>query len=112
MGGRGRGGYPRGPIMPGPGSAGAVLGTSHTEPPDPGLKDLAEATGGGYFEMNEKEDLVSIFTRIAEELHRQYWLGFKPAKLDGNSHKIEVKVQRSGAKVRARKSYVAERVRS
>jgi VWFA-related protein len=104
------GGYPppRYPMPPGPGG-GAVLTAKRVEPPDPGLKDLAEATGGGYFEMDPKNDLVSIFTRIAEELHRQYWIGFAPSKLDGNSHKIEVKSTRPGVKVRARKSYVASK---
>jgi Ca-activated chloride channel family protein len=104
------GGYPppRYPMPPGPGG-GAVLSAKRVEPPDPGLKDLADSTGGGYFEMDVKNDLVSIFTRIAEELHRQYWIGFAPSKLDGNSHKIEVKSSRPGLKIRARRSYVASK---
>jgi VWFA-related protein len=112
-GAQGRGSpVPRFPMPPGPGSGGAVLGTSKSQPPDPGLKTLAEATGGGYFQMGNKDDLVATFTRIAEELHRQYWIGFAPAKLDGNTHKIEVKSSRSGLSIQARKSYVASKVRS
>ena len=75
--------------------------------PDGGLKKLAEATGGGYFELEWTSNLTATFTRVAEELHRQYWLGFAPAKLDGKVHKLEVKVKRGGVTVRARPNYVA-----
>src|SRR5262245_18267852 len=46
--------------------------TKSYEPPDPALKDLAEVSGGGYFELKEKDNLRSTFTRVAEELHHQY----------------------------------------
>jgi VWFA-related protein len=75
--------------------------------PDGGLKKLAEATGGGYFELEWTSNLTSTFARVAEELHRQYWLGFAPASLDGKVHKLEVKVKRGGTTVRARPSYIA-----
>ena len=75
--------------------------------PDPGLPTIAGETGGGYFELRTSDDLASTFTRVAEELHRQYALGFEPAKLDGKMHKVEVKVKKPGLKVRARKHYVA-----
>lgn len=75
--------------------------------PDGGLKKLAEATGGGYFELEWTSNLTTTFARVADELHRQYWLGFAPTQLDGKIHKLEVKVKRGGATVRARPSYVA-----
>lgn len=75
--------------------------------PDPGLAAIAADTGGGYFELKRADDLESTFTRVAEELHRQYALGFEPAKLDGKRHKLEVKIKKPGMKARARKSYVA-----
>lgn len=75
--------------------------------PDRGLKTLAESTGGGYFELEWTNNLEATFTRVAEELHRQYWLGFAPTKLDGKVHKLEVKVKRGGTTVRARPSYIA-----
>jgi len=81
--------------------------TKVIQPPDPALKDLAEVSGGGYFELKEKDDLRETFRRVAEELHRQYWMGFTPARLDGKEHEIEVKVKRRGLDVRARKHYVA-----
>ena len=77
--------------------------------PDPGLPTIAGETGGGYFELRSSDDLSSTFTRVAEELHRQYALGFEPDKLDGKTHKLEVKVKKPGLKVRARKHYVASK---
>ena len=73
----------------------------------PGLPAIAEETGGGYFELTRAEDLASTFARVADELHRQYLIGFEPAKLDDKMHKIEVKVKKPGMKVRARKEYFA-----
>jgi VWFA-related protein len=75
--------------------------------PDEGLAKIAAETGGGYFELTQAEDLRSAFSRVADELHRQYALGFEPTKLDGKSHKLEVRLKRPGLKARARKSYVA-----
>ena len=49
------------------------------EGPDPGLKDLSGATGGGYFELTSTADLAATFRQIANELHHQYALGFTPA---------------------------------
>jgi VWFA-related protein len=94
----GRGGF-------GGGFGGGIL----TQRPDPGLALLAAETGGGYFELTRAEDLASTFARVADELHRQYVLGFAPSKLDNKTHKLDVKINQPGAKARARKSYVAER---
>ena len=52
---------------------------------------------------------MSTFGRVADELHRQYALGFEPTKLDDKTHKLEVKIKQPGSKARARKSYVAAR---
>ena len=75
--------------------------------PDRRLKGLAEETGGGFFELTKKDDLGPTFTRVAQELHSQYILGFSPATLDGKVHKLEIKVKRPGLTARGRKSYVA-----
>jgi Ca-activated chloride channel family protein len=76
--------------------------------PDPGLRRLAEQTGGGYFELGWDQDLGATFARVADELHRQYWLAFPPVKLDGEVHRLEVKVKRADLTARGRTSYVAE----
>jgi len=78
-----------------------------TQRPDPGLPRIAEETGGGYFELTRADDLSSTFARVADELHRQYALGFEPSKLDGKTHDLEVRVKTRGMKARARKSYAA-----
>jgi len=75
--------------------------------PDRGLKKLAEDTGGGYFELKRTADLNETFTRVAQELHSQYVLGFSPETLDGKIHKLDVRVKKAGMTTRARKTYVA-----
>jgi Ca-activated chloride channel family protein len=88
---------------------GSIYRGPTTQRPDPGLEKIAKETGGGYFELDKTEGLAGTFARVADELHRQYALGFEPTKLDGKAHKLEVKVKRSGMKVRARRSYIATR---
>jgi len=75
--------------------------------PDPGLSRIAEDTGGGYFELNRSENLASTFATVADELHRQYALGFEPLRLDDRMHKLDIRVNRHGLNVRARKEYFA-----
>jgi Ca-activated chloride channel family protein len=74
--------------------------------PDRGLRKLSDETGGGYFELKNSDDLGPTFTRVAQELHSQYVLGFAPAT-DGKLHKLEVRLKKLGMTARARKSYLA-----
>ena len=83
--------------------------TGRRDGPDPGLSMLAAETGGGYFELTRAEDLASTFARVADELHRQYALGFEPALLDDQVHQLEVRIRGAGLRVRARRSYLASR---
>ena len=71
--------------------------------PDGALRKMAEETGGGYFELKNTDDLGPTFTRVAQELHSQYLLGFEP-QTDGKVHKIEVRVKRPGLTARGRRS--------
>jgi Ca-activated chloride channel family protein len=75
--------------------------------PDRGLRKLAEDTGGGFFLLKKTTELATTFTRVAQELHSQYVLGFSPETLDGKVHKLEVRVKKAGMNARARKTYVA-----
>jgi len=75
--------------------------------PDPGLRTLADEGGGAYVELRPTDDLAAAFARVADELHRQYLLGFVPTALDGKTHVIEVRVHRPDLTARARRSYVA-----
>ena len=89
------------------GGGGLSAGALTSQRPDPGLAIIAEDTGGGYFEMNRAENLESTFAGVADELHRQYALGFEPPKLDDRMHKLEVKIGKPGMKARVRKEYFA-----
>ena len=75
--------------------------------PDRGLRRLSDETGGGFFLLKKTDELTSTFTRVAQELHSQYLIGFSPQTLDGKVHKVEVRLKKSGMTARARKSYVA-----
>ena len=75
--------------------------------PDGRLKTFAEETGGGYFELKDSDELGPTFTRVAQELHSQYVIGFAPAIRDGELHELELLIQRPGMTARARRSYMA-----
>jgi len=75
--------------------------------PDPGLRRLAEETGGGYFELTRKDELGPTFTRVSEELHSQYLMGFTPTVLDGKVHRLDVRLKQPNVRARARRSYLA-----
>jgi Ca-activated chloride channel family protein len=99
--GGGRGGY-----------GGGSGGRPQSDHPDEGLPKIAAATGGGYFELTSTVDLAATFTRVADELHHQYAIGFTPAKLDGKMHTLTLHVGQSGLTARARRSYLATTPRS
>ena len=71
------------------------------------VQSLADDSGGGHFVVRSEDDLGATFARVVEELHHQYVLGFASDLVDGRPHKIDVKISRDGAKVRARKTFVA-----
>ena len=79
--------------------------------PDRGLRKLADETGGGYFELRKSDELGPTFTRVAQELHALYTIGFTPPVMDNKEHKLEVRVKPAGMVARARKSYVASEER-
>ena len=61
--------------------------------------------------MKKSSDLGPTFTRVAQELHSQYVLGFEARQLDGKVHKLTVKMKQPGMTARARQSYVADPAR-
>jgi VWFA-related protein len=76
---------------------------------DKGLPRIAAMTGGGYYELRSPSNLGTAFKRIADELHKQYALAFTPQKLDGKTHRIEVRIKRPDLVARARRTYVARK---
>ena len=75
--------------------------------PDAGLRKVADETGGGYFELKKSSELAPTFTKVAQELHSQYVIGFAPTQLDNKVHKLAVKLKQPGMTARARRSYLA-----
>src|SRR3954465_13175624 len=75
--------------------------------PDGGLRKIADETGGGYFELTKTSELAPTFTKVAQELHSQYVIGFTPTLLDNKVHKLMVKMKQPGMSAQARRSYLA-----
>jgi Ca-activated chloride channel family protein len=72
------------------------------------LQQLAEKTGGRYFKGGDMKAIGQSFVEVAEELRRQYVLGYHPTQQSG-LRKIRVKVNRAHVAVRARSSYTYAR---
>ncbi len=72
------------------------------------LHNLAEKTGARLYRANDRQQLTQAFSQIAEELRRQYSLGYYPktsALSAGERRQIKVRVRRPDLVVRARDSY-------
>ena len=73
------------------------------------LNALADRTGGRLYQANDTRQLAGAFSRIAEELRRQYTLGYYPKSAniaDGEERQIRVRVRQPNLAVKARNSYV------
>lgn len=73
------------------------------------LRALADLTGGRVYEARKDLSyLLAAFTHIAEELRRQYSLGYYPKQTAraGERRRIKVGVNRPELAVRARDSYI------
>ncbi|HQU93557.1 MAG TPA: hypothetical protein PLK77_14725, partial [Pyrinomonadaceae bacterium] len=72
------------------------------------LEELALKSGGRKFEADSTMSLDTAFAGIAEELRRQYSIGYYPDTTGqkGERRQIKVRVMRPGLVVRAKNSYV------
>ncbi len=72
-------------------------------------RKLAEETGGRAIFVRDEKRLDEAFEQISEELRNQYTLGYYSAnsRRDSKFRKLQVKVNRGGTKVLARKGYYA-----
>ena len=72
------------------------------------LHELADKTGARVHRADNVRDLTQAFFNIAEELRRQYSLGYYPktAAQPGQRKQIKVRVMRPNLVVRARDSYI------
>lgn len=72
------------------------------------LRQITDDTGGYTEVVKDTAELGPATARIADELNKQYTLGYTPAhKADNQFHGIRVRVKRAGYRVRARRGYVA-----
>lgn len=72
------------------------------------LEDLALYSGGRSYEANTTANLDAAFAGIAEELRRQYSIGYYPDATGqkGERRQIKVRVSRPDVVVRAKNSYI------
>jgi Ca-activated chloride channel homolog len=72
------------------------------------LRQITDDSGGRTEIVREARDLDPVTASIADELSRQYYLGYvSPAPRDGHWHTIRVETRDSTLRVRARRGYVA-----
>jgi Ca-activated chloride channel family protein len=72
------------------------------------LREITDDSGGRTEVVQSSADLVDATSRIADELNKQYLLGYTSSHgADGQYHSIRVRVQGTEYKVRARNGYVA-----
>ncbi len=106
IGGGGNRRWPRG----GGGGGGGGGNTTREEYARAGeyLRQMATLTGGRHHDAEDLDRVEYAFTNIAEELRRQYSLGYYPARQSNASERrqIKVRVRRPNLVVRARDSYV------
>jgi Ca-activated chloride channel family protein len=120
----GRGSPPRNPPIPGvPPGTGAPRPPSLPVPDEPrsaptmtgsesvnasALHGIADDSGGRTEIIRDARDLNPATGRIADELSKQYYLGY-PSRgyRDGRWHAIRVEVREKSLRVRARRGYIA-----
>ncbi len=97
---------PAPPVVGGSGPAG--LASDEYEVGREYLEELARKSGGRQFEADSTMSLDSAFAGIAEELRRQYYVGYYPESVGeaGERREIKVQVRRPGLNVRAKSSYI------
>jgi len=74
------------------------------------LESLATNTGGRMFEADTVTNLEAAFSGVAEELRRQYSVGYYPEATGepGDRKKIKIQISKPNAVVRAKSSYVVK----
>lgn len=111
-GGRGRG-MPFPIPIPGPrGGGGGVITRGGPGSDDRvnvvALREITDDSGGRTEVVREPRDLDPATASIADELSKQYYIGYpSPGHRDGRWHSISVEVRDPSLRVRARRGYVA-----
>lgn len=70
------------------------------------LDELADLTGGRLHEVGRDDDLSATFRAILDEFRYRYLVTYTPKNVPKDGwHKLEVRVNRPGARVKARPGY-------
>src|SRR5829696_292896 len=72
------------------------------------LRELANSTGGREYHADSLQNMSSAFANVAEELRRQYSIGYYPKRPPqaGQRRQIRVRARQPNLAVRARDSYI------
>jgi Ca-activated chloride channel family protein len=72
------------------------------------LRDLSENTGGREYQADSMQNLGSAFAHVAEELRRQYSIGYYPKRpaQPGQRRQIRVRTNQTNLAVKSRDSYI------
>ena len=107
------GGYPGGGYpgrYPGGGYPGGGYPRGGQQPNRPNgkkiLQEIAQQTGGRYFEVKKKDSVDDVYAQIAEELRTQFMLGYTPPKDQTSGyHSIHLTVKKKDLQVQTREGY-------
>jgi VWFA-related protein len=101
------GGYPGGRGGGYPGGGGGGRGSRGHADGKQVMQELAQQTGGRFFEVSKKDSIDDIYKTIGEELRNQYNLGFTPEQADAQAgyHKLTVSTTGKDMTVQARDGY-------
>ncbi len=103
-GGRYPGGYPGGGY---PGGGNYPRGQQPNRPNGKKiLQEIAQQTGGRYFEVKKKDSVDDVYAQIAEELRTQFMLGYTPPKDQTTGyHSIHLTAKKKDLAVQTRAGY-------
>jgi Ca-activated chloride channel homolog len=75
------------------------------------LEELANTSGGREYRADSLQNMTSAFANVAEELRRQYSIGYYPKRAPqaGQRRQIRVRAKQPNLAVRARDSYTFNR---
>jgi VWFA-related protein len=125
---RGGGGYPGGggsypggggPFpggggpFPGGGGGGRRRGPDSTPQENKGegkkiLQQIANETGGRYFELSKKLTAAQIYEQIQSEMGHQYSVSYTPDKAENGYHKLHLGTRNTELKVQTRAGFYAD----
>jgi len=76
------------------------------------MRDLAQETGGRFFQVDDTTNLENAFKSVADELGRQYSLGYYPKRSADNAQNglrsVTIKMRQPNLKGQARTSYLVK----